>query len=297
MLPFIAGITYEVLGEGGLVPYIPFGELGFLGIAVAASLQMANSVIRTEEALERHRRNLEGLVEERTAELETTQEQLLAQAQEQAVTAERSRLARDLHDAVTQTVYAASLVAEALPRVWQRSPTEGERNLAKLRQLVRGALAELRTMLFELRPAALEEARLGVLLQQLGDALTGRTQTPVEVSVEGEEELPTEVKITLYRIAQETFNNIAKHAEATQVRVTLRSDPGRVLLVVQDDGRGFDPASLPAERMGLRIMRERAEGVGAELTLESEPGEGTQVQVVWSVDPTQNVGQATDDRR
>ena len=77
MIPFVAGILYEILGESGIVPYIPFGELGFLGIVIAAGLQMSNSVIKTEEALEQHRQNLEGLVKERTSELETAQGRLL----------------------------------------------------------------------------------------------------------------------------------------------------------------------------------------------------------------------------
>lgn len=209
---------------------------------------------------------------------------LLEQAQAAATEEERSRLARDLHDSVTQTIYSASLIAEALPRVWERNPEQVQGNVTTLLQLIRGALAEMRTLLFELRPAALEEASLGRLLHQLGDVLTGRTQTPVEVTVQGEMDVPAEVKIALYRIAQEAFNNITKHARATQVTATLQHLPDRLLLTIQDDGRGFDPDSIPAERMGLRIMRERAERIGAALTVESAPGRRTRIVVVWLAD-------------
>ncbi|MBK9710395.1 MAG: GAF domain-containing protein [Kouleothrix sp.] len=203
------------------------------------------------------------------------------QARELAASEERTRLARELHDSVTQTLYAASLLTEALPVVWQRSPAEGARNLAKLRLLVRGALAEMRTLLFELRPAALTAADLGTLLKQLGDVLTGHTRIPVELTVEGQASIPPDVKIALYRIAQEAFNNVAKHAGAARVGVTFQAQAGALFLSVCDDGRGFDLAAVPAERMGLRIMAERAAGIGAELRIESTPRRGTTVSVSW----------------
>jgi signal transduction histidine kinase len=209
---------------------------------------------------------------------------LFDQARSAAVSEERARIARDLHDSVTQTLYSASLIAEALPRVWDRNPEQVGGSLATLLQLLRGALAEMRTLLFELRPAALEDTSLDRLLHQQADLLTGRTRTPVEVTVQGETDLPVEVKIALYRIAQEAFNNIVKHAGASQVTATLQHLPDGVKLAIQDDGRGFDPTSVPPERMGLRIMRERAGAVGAELVVDSAPGEGTRVAVEWTAD-------------
>ena len=206
---------------------------------------------------------------------------LYEQAQETGAHEERNRLARDLHDAVTQTIYSATLIGEALPSVWERDPEEGQRNLLKLRQLVRGALAEMRTLLFELRPASLEHADLATLLRQLGDALTGRTRIPVELIVDGEGEVPAEVKITLYRIAQEAFNNIAKHAGAERVKSLLRLEPDHVVLAIRDNGRGFDPEAIGPERMGVEIMRERAGSVGARLVVRSEPGQGTRILVSW----------------
>ena len=195
---------------------------------------------------------------------------------------ERSRLARDLHDAVTQTIYSASLIAQVLPTVWERSPTEGQRNLVKLRQLVRGALGEMRTLLFELRPASLEAADLTTLLRHLGDALTGRSRIPVTFQTAGESHPPTEVKIAFYRIAQEAFNNIAKHSEATQAIVELQSDSNQVKLSVRDDGRGFDQNNVAEDKLGIQIMTERANDIDARLELNTTPGKGTQISLTWS---------------
>ncbi len=207
------------------------------------------------------------------------------QARELATSEERTRLARELHDAVTQTLYSASLLAEVLPIVWQRNAAEGERNLALLRQLVRGALAEMRTLLFELRPAALIAADLGPLLRQLGEVLTSHTRIPVELTIDGTTQLPADVHIAVYRIAQEAFNNIVKHAGATQVCVTFRAAPDALFLAVRDDGRGFDPTTIPDHHMGVRIMAERAAGIGARLQIDSAPWRGTEVSVSWS-DPS-----------
>lgn len=207
--------------------------------------------------------------------------QLYEQAQLAATVEERQRLARELHDAVTQTLFSSSLIAEVLPRLWERNPDQGLQRLEELRQLTRGALAEMRTLLMELRPAALVEAELGDLLRQLGEAFTGRSRLPVDLQVNGGVPLPPEVKVGLYRITQEALNNIAKHADACRVSISLCSVPEEIAIYVRDDGRGFDLAQTSAERLGLRIMRERAAEIGAELSIESAIGAGTQVTVRW----------------
>lgn len=205
---------------------------------------------------------------------------LASQAQETAVIEERNRLARDLHDAVTQTIYSAALIAEALPRTWERNPLDGQRNLAKLRQLVRGALAELRSLLFELRPSALKAADLESLLSYLGDAFTSRTRVPVTTSFNGGDTLPHEVKMGLYRIAQEAFNNTEKHAGASEASLSLDQSLDRVRLVLHDNGRGFDPQNVPLDRMGLQIMRERVAMMDGQMELESGPKRGTSLTIV-----------------
>ena len=214
---------------------------------------------------------------------------LYEQAQELAKVKERQRLARELHDAVTQTLFSASLIAEVLPRLWERDLDEGRKRLEELRQLTRGALAEMRTLLLELRPSALVDAELGDLLRQLAESITGRARVPVTVEIEGECDLPSEVKVALYRIAHEALNNVAKHAGASQAMVSLRCSPPsqrdeagmRVELCIRDDGRGFDMENVPPESLGLGIMRERAEAIGAMLKIDSQVGHGTEVVVVW----------------
>ena len=227
-----------------------------------------------------HRQQLEQRIAERTAELNQANELLREKAAQDAVTAERTRLARDLHDAVTQTLFSASLIAEVLPDLWEMKPEEGRKRLEELRQLTRGALAEMRTLLVELRPNALVDVPLPVLLKQLCDSFIGRARLPVQLNVDGQHTLSPEVQLAYYRITQEALNNIVKHAKATQVIVTLRLD-NVVRLSIVDNGVGFDPASVPPNHLGTNIMRERAEAIGATYSLYSEPGEGTQISVTW----------------
>lgn len=213
-------------------------------------------------------------------------------AQRIAVMEERSRLARELHDAVTQTIFSASLLAEALPEIWENDPQEGRHVVQELRGLSRGALAEMRTLLLELRPSALAETRLEDLLRQLGEAASGKEGIPVNVVIEGQGVLPAEIHVAFYRIAQEALNNVVKHARASQVTIRLcysctasedasQAIDTRALLIIRDNGCGFDPAHVPPDHLGLGIMQERVQAIGASLTLDSHPGEGTQVTVLW----------------
>ena len=218
---------------------------------------------------------------------------LYEEAHQVAASQERSRLARDLHDAVTQTLFSASLIAEVLPGLWENDPAEGRQLLGELRQLTRGALAEMRTLLLELRPSALVEANLGDLVRQLAESVSGRSGIPVAVSLEGcpVPDLPDDVHVALYRIAQEALNNVVKHAQAQRVEITLRcsrereeAKPGagvQVDLRISDDGRGFDPATVAPDHLGLGIIRERAQAIGAQLRVASGTGTGTIVEVVW----------------
>lgn len=204
------------------------------------------------------------------------------QAEQTAAAAERSRLARELHDAVTQTLFSASLIAEVVPRLWERNPEVGRQRLEELRQLTRGALAEMRTLLLELRPATLTEVSLNDLLRQLAEAITSRIRVPLSLHLDDQRPLPPDVQVALYRITQEALNNVAKHAGANHVVVNLRHQPNGIELYISDDGRGFKPEGIPPDSLGLGIMRERAESIGAKLTIESEIGSGTQVAVVWT---------------
>jgi two-component system nitrate/nitrite sensor histidine kinase NarX len=207
--------------------------------------------------------------------------QLYEQAQYVAAVEERQRLARELHDAVTQSLFSASLIAEVLTRLWDKNPQEGKRRLEELRQLTRGALAEMRTLLLELRPSALLEAEASELFRHLCDAFTGRALVSMQCTLEGDCDMPSEVKVAFYRIAQEALNNVAKHAQATQVKMRLVCADGQVEMDIRDDGRGFDPSEVPSDHLGVKIMQERADAIGAELKISSLSGEGTQVCVSW----------------
>ncbi|HRW04341.1 MAG TPA: histidine kinase [Caldilineaceae bacterium] len=206
---------------------------------------------------------------------------LYAQIERAAVTAERNRIAHDLHDSVTQTLFSASMIADILPRLWQRNQEEAESRLRELRELTRGALAEMRTLLLELRPTALTNVPLPDLIQQLADAIIGRARVPIHVELQGEAELAVGVRVALYRIAQEALNNIAKHAEATNATILLAMAPEQVELLVQDDGKGFLLEQISGQCLGLSIMQERADEIGAKLTIRSQPGQGTIIHVSW----------------
>ncbi len=206
---------------------------------------------------------------------------LYEQAHELATMEERQRLARDLHDAVTQTLFSASIIAEVLPILWEKNPEEGKKRLEELRRSTKGALAEMRILLLELRPAALTEVGLGELMHQMIDAATGKSGIPISLTIEGLRKLPADVQIVFYRVAQEALNNIQKHAEATEVSVELSYKIDFVGLVIKDNGVGFNPNTISAEHLGLSIICERAEAIEAECTIDSEVDRGTQVTVIW----------------
>jgi signal transduction histidine kinase len=205
---------------------------------------------------------------------------LYEQAKELATLEERQRLARDLHDAVSQTLFSASLISEVLPRLWERNENEGRKRLEEVRQLTRGALAEMRTLLLELRPAALYDAEPGDLLRQLGESITGRARIPVSVTVNGRCHCTPDVKVAVYRIAQEALNNVAKHSGAKQAVLSLNCEEDSMELMVSDNGKGFEMSSAKPGSFGLENIRERARGIGADISIESQPGRGTTVRAV-----------------
>jgi len=209
------------------------------------------------------------------------EDQLAKRAADEAVTADRTRLARDLHDAVTQTLFSASLTAEVLPDLWDMDVDEAKRSTEELRQLTRGALAEMRTLLLKLRPATLTQTRLNDLIKQLCEAFIGRSRLPIKLTIEGERSLPPEVQIAFYRVAQESLNNVFKYARATQVDVKLFLGSSSVRLATCDNGMGFDLSTIKPTSLGMRIMRERAQAIRAGLRISSTPGAGTCIEMLW----------------
>jgi two-component system nitrate/nitrite sensor histidine kinase NarX len=224
---------------------------------------------------------------------------LRERAQEDAIAAERNRIARELHDSVTQTIFSASLIAEVLPTVWTIDPVEAQNGLDDLRKLARGALAEMRTLLLELRPKGLGEVGLEDLLKQLSAGISGRIRAEVNVRIQGEAILPTDVKLAFYRIAQEALNNAAKHSGADRVDIEIKSVPPvstrkrkrmdsslavfsqSVAMSIRDNGRGFNPKAVIGEHLGLGIMHERASNIHAVLSIKSKPGTGTDISLQW----------------
>jgi len=205
------------------------------------------------------------------------------QAQELAALNERQRLARDLHDAVSQTLFSANIIAQTLPRLWTDSPPPMQEQLTELRHLTGLALAEMRSLLTELRPHALIDTNLRELLEQAADMFKRRARADIALHIDPSISLPTEVKIVMYRIAQEALNNAAKHARADQVGLTLQQQDGMVELCISDNGRGFDLAQIPSNHFGMRIMQERAESIGAACQVISQPGQGTSITVGWHI--------------
>ena len=215
--------------------------------------------------------------------------ELYEHAQELAALQERQRLAQNLHDAVNQSLFSAGLIADVLPRLWERDQAEARKSLNDLRRLTRAAQAEMRALLAELRPSAITDTDLGDLLHLLANALTGRVNIPVTVTVAKEIILPTEIQVTFYRICQEALNNIAKHAKASLVEIELKRDAATIELHIRDDGRGFDPERIAPmhEHYGLGIMRERAQATSTLLNITSQPGHGTEIVLRWTKDPQQ----------
>lgn len=207
--------------------------------------------------------------------------ELVENAQGIAVLQERQRLARNLHDAVNQSLFSAGLIAEVLPQLWEKNQDEARSSLEDLRKLTRGAIAEMRMLVAELRPLALNDSNLSDLLHQLANAFTGRTNVPASVSITGQEIEHSQVQVVVYRICQEALNNIAKHAYASKVRIKLQYIGNEVELRVRDDGRGFDPTVPLPGHYGLSMMHERAETVGAELEIISQSGKGSEVILRW----------------
>jgi signal transduction histidine kinase len=199
----------------------------------------------------------------------------------EAATAERSRLARDLHDSVTQELFTASMQAETLHKRWRPESEEAQRSLDDVQHLTRGALAEMRALLLEMRPGALARTPLHDLLRHLVDSAAARSDIAVTSSVEALPILPPDVTIALYRIAQEAMNNVVRHSLAVSAWLALERRDGVVTLVVGDDGRGFDWPSPRPGHLGLQIMEERAEAIDATLDISSASGSGTVITVRW----------------
>jgi signal transduction histidine kinase len=285
----------------------PFSE----GLPLVIIMSVANVFIGSYAAVTREAESARAEAEaarkqsqELYDELQDAHEQLrayAAQAEELAVTSERNRLARDLHDSVTQSLYSLTLFTQAAHERAEAGDLERvTHTLARIADTARRGLKEMRLLVYELRPLALEtEGLVGALRQRL-EMVEGRSGLQTRLLLEPDEdiELPAHVEKELYRIAQEALNNALKHAHATSVTVRLAVTPAlasrgapvepsgqvtdgqRIEFEVSDDGCGFDPwAVVDKGGMGLTSIRERAEGLRGALSLSSAPGQGTTLKV------------------
>jgi signal transduction histidine kinase len=255
--------THAFLVDTGRIDSPYLSTYGFLALVGLTSYDLAGEVTRSLQL---------------SSELQRVEREMRT-----AVADERNRIARELHDSVTQTLFSTAAIADALPEVWRRSPKDAMRGLDDLKLMAKGALAEMRSLLLELHPATLSSKDLSVLLQQLADSSTGRMRVPVDVQIDGFIKVPESVQLALYRVAQESLNNVGKHARATQVWLSLVCRDPHATLTIRDDGRGFDQ-NTKSSGMGLQIMQERVEAIGGRFELHSETHVGTSITVHWNRD-------------
>jgi PAS domain S-box-containing protein len=204
---------------------------------------------------------------------------LYEQAQSTAALEERQRLARELHDSVSQALYGITLGADAAITLLERDPNRVAEPLEYVRLLAEAGLAEMRALIFELRPESLENEGLIVALEKQAAALRTRHEISVRTTICCEEpDVPLEAKEALYRVAQEALHNTVKHARASSVELNLQCGANGVTLWISDDGVGFDPAGSFPGHLGLKSMRERTMRLGGTLEVTSEPGKGTRLR-------------------
>ena len=231
------------------------------------------------------------VTEKRRLEMERAHayQEMEARLKDTILVQERNRLARDLHDAVSQTLWSAKLISERLPETWARDNERGRNQFAQLQNLIDSALSEMRTLLLELRPAALEEIALAEALRRLTDVMRTRTGLALTFESDFEGKLPPDAQTALYRIAQEAMNNGVRHSSCASIHISLMQVNGYAELAVHDDGCGFDVRELKTGHYGLSIMRERAEAVQAVFTSTSNVGQGTEIRVRYSLPDVERV--------
>ncbi|HEV2071204.1 MAG TPA: GAF domain-containing sensor histidine kinase [Acidimicrobiales bacterium] len=209
------------------------------------------------------------------------QARLLEASRELSIVEERARLARELHDATVQTLFSLSLTAEVAASLVSDDPVAARVELARIQELAQTAVAELRSLVFELRPPALEEEGLVATLAKRLEVLGRIHGLSVALVANSEERLEPAAETGLFRIVQEALSNVVRHARASRVDVTIERSRETVTTTVADDGVGFDPEarSIRARRLGLTSMRERAQVLGGTVVVTSRAGRGTTVSV------------------
>ncbi|MEA2226939.1 MAG: hypothetical protein QOF04_569, partial [Solirubrobacteraceae bacterium] len=209
---------------------------------------------------------------------------LYERSRELSVVQERTRVARELHDSVTQNLFGVVLAAEAAATLLDRDPAGARAQIERVKDLAGAGMEELRSLIFELRPAALADEGLAATLRKHVGVLRHVHQRDIALHVGGTPRLGGTTDGEVFRIAQEAVHNALRHAHAEHIRVGLDARNGGLVLTVDDDGIGFDPTApaLRARRLGLTSMEERARAIGGSLRIASEPGSGTRVRLELS---------------
>jgi signal transduction histidine kinase len=206
---------------------------------------------------------------------------LYERSRELSIAEERNRLARELHDSVTQKLFGLVLSAEAAATLIERDPDQARAEVVGLRTLAQEALDELRSLVFELRPASIEAEGLATALRKHIDVLRRVHRREITLELSGNSGGLPELEREVLRIAQEALQNALRHAQAETIEVRLESGDGRLRLAISDDGVGFEPAApaLRSRRLGLTSMEERAQAIGGTLRIDSRLGAGTIVEL------------------
>ncbi len=262
----------------------------FLGVPIVSRGRVVGAFYVTDRRGPRgsgftneHQRMIETLATHAAVAIENTR--LFERSRELSVVEERNRLARELHDAVSQTLFSASLTAEAAAMLVDTSPADAKRELQTVQELTRAAMDEMRSLIFELRPADLGDEGLVPTIRKHVDVLRRVHAKEIILVIDGEPALTHRIEREVFRITQEALANALKHGAPEHVEVRLESHDGRLRLRVADNGGGFDTRARDLRRhLGLISMRERADAIGGKLRIRSRPGTGTTVSLEVEID-------------
>lgn len=262
----------------------------FLGVPIVSRGRVVGAFYVTDrrgprgsDFTDEDQRLIETLATHAALAIENTR--LFERSRELSVIEERNRLARELHDAVNQTLFSASLTAQAAAILVDTSPTDAKRQLRTVQELTQAAMDEMRSLIFELRPADLGEDGFVATLRKHIDVLRRVHGKEIILTIDGEPTLTARMAQEIFRITQEALANALKHGAPEHVEVRLRSQDGRLRLHVADDGGGFDTRARDLRRhLGLVSMRERAEAIGGKLRIRSRPRAGTTVSLEVELD-------------
>ncbi|MBN1316892.1 MAG: CHASE domain-containing protein [Anaerolineales bacterium] len=245
---------------------------GLVYLTLNRQTQLARAVNQRTEELALANEQLEQRVERRSR-------QLAEHARRLAVMEERQRIARELHDSVSQALYGIALGAKTARTILERDPPQAVEPLEYIVSLADAGLAEMRALIFELRPDSLEKEGLAAALSKQAASIKARHHLVVLTELDPEPDLSLEVKEALYRIAQEALQNVIKHAQASTITIALKDHGREVVLQVRDDGAGFEPAGQYPGHLGLQTMQERTNRLGGRLEIVSNHGQGTLIRV------------------